>query len=125
MRAKEWYTKMFKITCINGAGNLEKRFEEIGVTDVESFTLYIEGIDETHRLISSFKNFLLANGQYSRSNISESEYIHYNGCCFRFSGHVYPTGSMTQLAGEGEGWMGYKKVDFAADPKLIYKFQFK
>lgn len=50
----------------------------------------------------------------TQSNISESRYYQYDGCTFRFSSHVYPTGSMTNEM--------LKIYDFAANPELINKF---
>ena len=67
--------------------------------------------------IRDFENFLIAQGcKRENSNISESRYYIYNGVKYRFSGHIYPTGSMTNEL--------LKVVDLAADPELIDNIKF-
>ena len=62
--------------------------------------------------IRAFEAFLVNKGaRCEQSNVSESRYYSFNCKKYRFSGHVYPTGSMTnELLGV---------VDLAADPELI------
>ena len=67
--------------------------------------------------INNFENFLRKQGvKCTQSNISESRYYYYNNKKYRFSGHVYPTGSMT------DDLLGV--VDFAADPELINEIKY-
>lgn len=65
--------------------------------------------------IDKFEARLIALGATcQQSNISESKYYKYDGYTFRFSSHVYPTGSMTDEM--------LKVYDFAANPELINIF---
>ncbi len=68
--------------------------------------------EELERKISAFEKFLTdKNARCVQSNKSESRYYYYNGKKYRFSAHVYPTGSMTnELLGI---------VDLCADEYLI------
>lgn len=57
-------------------------------------------IDAEHNKIEALKKFfhaekLAGRAKMQQSNQSESEYYKWNGWEFRFSGHRYPTGSMT------------------------------
>lgn len=66
--------------------------------------------------VSKFEAFLQQQGcQEVQSNISESRYYFYKGVKYRFSAHIYPTGSMTKRYEDGS----YAIVDFAADPEII------
>lgn len=47
-----------------------------------------------------------------QSNVSESRYYYYDGYKFRFSSHVYPTGSMTDLT-------TLNTIDLCADRQMI------
>lgn len=70
--------------------------------------------------IKKFESFLRENGVAEiHSNISESRYYFWNGVKYRFSEHVYPTGTMTSRY---EG--AYTVVDFAADPQIINEINF-
>lgn len=72
-----------------------------------------EGLE---RKISAFEKFLTdKNARCVQSNKSESRYYYYNGKKYRFSAHVYPTGSITnELLGV---------VDLCADKELIYEVE--
>lgn len=72
--------------------------------------------EELERKISAFEKFLIdKNARCEQSKISESRYYYYNGKKYRFSAHVYPTGSMTnELLGI---------VDLCADEELIYEVE--
>lgn len=63
-----------------------------------------------------FESFLRSQVEEKQSNISESRYYNYNGVTYRFSSHVYPTGSMTSLDGS--------KIDLCADLHLIDNINF-
>ena len=81
----------------------------------EAFEIYLQEIDyfiSLKRKIDDFEEFLISiNCPVVNSQSSESRYYRYNGVQYRFSTHVYPTGSMTDKL--------LKIVDFAADPELI------
>lgn len=110
----------FKKTFTNGAGRPERRFiEQYGnVSFEDAYPVYVERITEmfsTSDKIGVFENFLRSLGlEEKRSNISESRYYYHNGMKYRFSNHVYPTGSMTSDS----------CIDFAADPQLIHAITF-
>jgi len=86
----------------------------------EAFEVYLSNVASFVSLkdkIAKFEKFLIANdAKVAHSNISESRYYFYNGVKYRFSGHVYPTGSMTDKI------LGV--VDLAADPELINEVKF-
>ena len=74
---------------------------------------------ENERISSKMENFekylISQNAKCVQSNKSESRYYTYNGRKYRFSAHVYPTGSMTnELLGV---------VDLCADSYLIDKIE--
>lgn len=85
----------------------------------EAFELFyaeVTGFLSLKDKIKAFENFLrneVAEGRcrYEESRISESRYYRWNGTKYRFSSHVYPTGSMTDEI--------MNIVDFAANPELI------
>lgn len=65
--------------------------------------------------INLFEDFLINSDIKSvESNVSESRYYFYNGVKYRFSNHIYPTGSMTSDL----------CVDLCADPFLIENINF-
>lgn len=72
--------------------------------------------EELANKITAFEKFLAdKNARCEQSKISESRYYYYNGKKYRFSNHVYPTGSMTnELLGV---------VDLCADKELIYEVE--
>lgn len=72
--------------------------------------------DELEKKISNFEKYLISqNARFTQSNKSESRYYYYNGKKYRFSAHVYPTGSMTnELLGV---------VDLCADKELINEIE--
>lgn len=86
----------------------------------EAFNIYINRIGRFKDAIEKvrrFENFLIKEGcDPIKSNVSESRYYFYKGIKYRFSGHVYPTGSMTNEI------LGI--VDLAADPELINNINF-
>ena len=72
--------------------------------------------DELKNKIANFEKYLISqNARFVQSNKSESRYYYYNGKKYRFSAHVYPTGSMTnELLGV---------FDLCADEELIYEIE--
>ena len=72
--------------------------------------------DELKNKISNFEKYLISqNAKCVQSNKSESRYYTYNGKKYRFSSHIYPTGSMTnELLGV---------VDLCADKELINEIE--
>lgn len=66
--------------------------------------------------IHAFENFLIErNARFTQSQQSESRYYYFNGKKYRFSNHVYPTGTMTnELLGV---------VDLCADKEIIYEIE--
>lgn len=72
--------------------------------------------NELANKIANFEQYLISqNAHFVQSNKSESRYYTYNGKKYRFSAHVYPTGSMTnELLGV---------VDLCADKELIYEVE--
>lgn len=72
--------------------------------------------EELEKKISAFEKFLESeNAGYQQSNKSESRYYYYKGNKYRFSSHVYPTGSMTDYT------LGV--YDLCADKELIYEIE--
>lgn len=74
---------------------------------------------ENERISSKIENFekylIFQNARFTQSSKSESRYYTYNGKKYRFSNHVYPTGSMTnELLGV---------IDLCADEELIYEVE--
>jgi UV DNA damage repair endonuclease len=112
--------EQFKKTFTNGVGRPEKRFiEQYGnVSFEDAYPLYVTRITKmfsTSDKIDSFEKLLNTLGlQCVQSILSESRYYHYNGIKYRFSSHIYPTGSMTSDT----------CVDFAANPELIHTITF-
>ena len=99
--------------------------EEFGTSDMaEARAKFKSQINEERRVnhersqkLHRFEQFLHDHATHiQQSNISRSTYYQYKGTEYRFSDHVYPTGSMTQRNYEGGG---YSKIDFAADQYLI------
>lgn len=87
----------------------------------EAFEVYLKEVSYYIGLrekIDEFENYLQREGtRMEKSNISESRYYYYKGIKYRFSSHVYPTGSMTNDI------LGV--VDLAADPELINDVVYK
>lgn len=116
--------RLFQLFCernTNGVGRKERRYiERYGdVPFEEAFIIYLQEINQFQELkdkINKFEKFLIANCERTQSNISESRYYYYKGIKYRFSSHVYPTGSMTDRT------MGI--IDLAADPELINEVEF-
>lgn len=112
--------EQFKKTFSKANGKPESRFfaKYGNVSFEEAYPLYVESIISmfnTSDKISAFEKFLINKGINAiNSNISESRYYRYNGIKYRFSSHIYPTGSMTNET----------CVDFAANPELIHKIIF-
>lgn len=111
---------MFKKQNTNGVGKRERRFIDTygDVTFDEAYPVYvakIQGFFNLQDKIDKFENYLISIGvNCTQSNISESRYYFWNGIKYRFSSHVYPTGSMTSDI----------CVDFAADKHLINSIEF-
>lgn len=117
--------ELFKLFCrnnTNGAGRKERRYiQRYGdISFEEAFPVYLaEMADITGIMdkVKKFEQFLIDKGiECTQSNISESRYYSYNGIKYRFSSHVYPTGSMTDKI------LGV--IDLAADPELINEINF-
>ena len=110
----------FTKTFTNGAGRPERRFiEQYGnVSFEEAYPVYVERVTkmfETSAKIRAFEDFLISMGaENTQSNVSESRYYFHGGIKFRFSNHVYPTGSMTSDF----------CIDLGADPELIHSIKF-
>ena len=68
--------------------------------------------EELENKIANFEKYLISqNAKCVESSKSESRYYYYNGKKYRFSSHIYPTGTMTnELLGI---------VDLCADKELI------
>ena len=112
--------EQFKKTFTNGAGRKERRFFETygDVSFEEAYPIYCERIKlviKRQEKISDFEKYLQSQGvEKIQSNISESRYYYFGGIKFRFSNHVYPTGSMTSET----------CVDFTANPEMIDNIKF-
>ena len=110
----------FTKSMTNGIGKPERRFIEAygNVSFEEAYPVYVAGIVElfsVHDKIAAFETYLINKGvSEAQSNISESRYYNYNGIKYRFSTHIYPTGSMTSEF----------CIDFAANPELINTVKF-
>lgn len=117
--------ELFKLFCknnTNGAGRKERRYiQEYGdISFEEAFPVYLEKMASITGIldkVKTFEQFLINNNiRCTQSNVSESRYYFYNGVKYRFSSHVYPTGSMTNKE------LGV--IDLAADPELINEISF-
>lgn len=112
--------EQFTKTMTNGAGRKERRFiEKYGdVTFEEAYKVYVTEIKSmlsTNDKINDFERFLINLGAKEiQSNVSESRYYQWNGKKYRFSSHIYPTGSMTSEF----------CIDLAADPELIHTIEY-
>ena len=98
----------------------EKFIETYGNVTLEEafynvFLPKVNIIDARNYKIEQFEKHLLSIGvEPQQSNRSESRYYYHNGNKYRFSSHVYPTGSMTSE----------DCFDFAADMHLIDDIEF-
>lgn len=117
--------ELYKLFCkqfTNNAGRKERRYiEQYGdIPFEEAFPIYLENINAfigRKKRIEKFENFLKKKGcKRVDSKQSESRYYYFENKKYRFSGHIYPTGSMTDLK------MGI--IDLAADPELIDNINF-
>lgn len=117
--------ELFEMFCknnTNGIGRKERRYIETygDIPFEEAFVEYLSEWNKYEELkdkISRFEQFLINEGiKPVQSNISESRYYNYKGIKYRFSGHVYPTGSMTDRI--------WGVIDLAADPELINEIDF-
>ena len=119
--------RLFELFVLNNTKgrdgvNKNAKFREVygDVSFEEAFEVYLAEINiyiSLRAKIAAFEKFLIKNNVQSvYSNISESRYYYYEGVKYRFSAHVYPTGSMTSEL------MGV--VDLAADPELIEKVKY-
>lgn len=112
--------ELFKKTNTNGIGKKERRFiQKYGdISFEEAYSIFVDEIEPLHariEKIKNFENFLISKGvEPVYSNISESRYYFYAGIKYRFSNHVYPTGSMTS---DGV-------VDLCSDKHLIDGIKF-
>lgn len=112
--------ELFKKTLTNGVGKPDRRFiEQYGNVSFEDAYLVYEEESKKRFLmyekIEEFELFLISQGvTETQSNVSESRYYSYKGMKYRFSSHIYPTGSMTSD----------NCIDFAADPHLIHEIKF-
>lgn len=92
-------------------------------TFLKAYNTYMAEVTEFlgyREKIEKFESFLRENGiSETQSNISESRYYFWNGVKYRFSSHIYPTGSMTKKFEDI-----YTIVDFAADPQIINEINF-
>ena len=110
-------TKMRKDGSIRTLASFREKYGDMSLDDAfELFYAEVTGFLSLKDKIKEFENFLrneVAEGRcvYQESRISESRYYRWNGTKYRFSSHVYPTGSMTDEV--------MRVVDFAANPELI------
>lgn len=110
----------FKKTFTNGVGKRDRRMiEQYGdISFEDAYPLYLKRISSffgNQEKINAFEKHLISLGvNCTESNVSESRYYTYEGVKYRFSSHVYPTGSMTSDF----------CIDFAADPELINDINF-
>lgn len=112
------YTKTRKDGSFRILAIFKDHFGNVSLEEAyESELKRIAKIDEREAKIRRFENFLIEKGaRCENSNISESRYYYYDGKKYRFSAHVYPTGSMTDEV------LGV--VDLAADTYLIDTINF-
>jgi hypothetical protein len=112
--------EFFKRQFTNGAGRRDWTFFKLfgDITFEEAYPMYLERnakIDSRRRKIEAFETYLQSLGIIAdQSNLSESRYYNYGGKCYRFSGHVHPSGSLTTDI----------TVDFSANPELIDDINF-
>lgn len=108
----------------NGKPNLRAREEYEGLdgealhdavvsAEIERLTILIR----RERKIEAFEKYLKSVGaNENQSSKSESRYYSLNGVAYRFSGHIHPSGSMTNFV--------MNKIDLAAEPHLIDNIDF-
>ena len=113
------YTTTRKDGSIRILRDYKDRFGEMSFKEAyNSEVKRLQKIEERCTKIRAFEEFLIKNGvRCEQSKISESRYYTYNNVKYRFSGHVYPTGSMTnEMLGV---------IDLAADMHLIDNIIFR
>lgn len=94
-----------------------------------NYSTYFLRLEEAEQRIEAFEQYLIDNDvKCSWSNndkhgcLSNSRYYFYNGITYRFSDHVHPSGSMTNV-----GWcdgMLLGKIDLFADPFFIFDVKY-
>lgn len=110
---KSQYTKIRKDGSVRILSDYKEKFGDMTFEEAyEEEKNYIEKFIKRVEKRNQFEKFLINYGAKCEiSNISESRYYYYNGVKYRFSSHIYPTGSMTNEI--------MKVVDLAADIHLI------
>ena len=77
----------------------------------------ITTLAKRQKRIDAFEDYLKSIGaNANQSSKSESRYYNLNGITYRFSGHIHPSGSMTNF--------DMNKIDLAAEPHLIDNIDF-
>ena len=77
----------------------------------------ITTLAKRQKRIDAFEDYLKSIGaNVNQSSKSESRYYNLNGVTYRFSGHIHPSGSMTNF--------DMNKIDLAAEPHLIDNIDF-
>lgn len=72
---------------------------------------------DREKKIDAFEEYLKSVGaNVNQSSKSESRYYNLNGVTYRFSGHIHPSGSMTNF--------DMNKIDLTAEPHLIDNIDF-
>ena len=118
----QYNTKVRKDGSIRFLACFREKYGDMSLD--EAFELYYEEVTGRLALLEKVKQFekFLYNehregrAHFQQSAKSESRYYNWKGIKYRFSSHVYPTGSMTdELLGI---------VDLAANPELINNIEY-
>lgn len=107
------YTRKRKDGSVRILGDYKDRFGEMSFEDAYNSEIKRrQKIKDRSAKIRDFENFLMQHGaRCEQSRISESRYYYHKGVKYRFSGHIYPTGSMTDDT--------LAVIDLAANPERI------
>lgn len=115
-------TKTYKDGSVRILLRFREKYGEMSIDD--AFELHyneVMGRLELREKVKQFERFLYneyleGRCQRQQSGRSESRYYYWQGTKYRFSSHVYPTGSMTDEI--------MKVIDLAADPELILNIKY-
>lgn len=112
-------TKVKKDGTIRMLSCFRQKYGDMSIDEAfELFYAEAVGYMDLKKKVDEFEDFLRETGcNCVQSNISESRYYYWNGVKYRFSSHVYPTGSMTDEI--------MNVVDLAANPELIENITWK
>ena len=102
---------------INVNADFKAKYGDISLEEA-FYSHYLPKINkyaERRKKIDAFEDYLISiEAPCQESKVSESRYYQFQGMKYRFSSHVYPTGSMTNDF----------TIDLCAEPELIDSINF-